>query len=133
MRLVVLLRISYSRLQDILGFLHELTMQIDCIVWNSSIGIVFPEYEVGRLLVVLIHLCAMGFAFLRQVVGGSPISTLVGLTRLYTRSELDMDDARCRTYSVKTRAALPCFLSRKIAQAIVLLLSVLRLGVIECC
>lgn len=132
MRLVVLLGISYSRLQDILGFLHELTMEINCIVWNSAIRIVFAKYKVRGLLVVLLHLCTMGFAFLRQVVGGSPISALVGLTRLFPRSELDADMRTCITYSVKTSASFPALLSRKVAQAVVFLLRILRLGMIEC-
>jgi len=84
MGLVVLLCISYPLLQDVLGLLHKLTMQINCVVGNSAIGIVLSENEIRGLLIVLVHLCAVGFALLRQVVGGSSITALVRLTRLYS-------------------------------------------------
>ena len=68
-------------------------MEINRIVWNSSVGVVLAEDEVGSLLVILVHLSAMGFAFFRQVVCGSSISPLVGLTRLYPRSALGCKSA----------------------------------------
>lgn len=56
--------VSDALLEDILGFLNELTVQIDGVALNPPRCIVLAEDEVGGLLVVLLHHCAMSFALL---------------------------------------------------------------------
>ena len=62
MCLAVRLGIFDTLLQDILGFLHELTVQVDGVGFNPSRGIVLAEDEIGCLLVVLFHHCAVSLA-----------------------------------------------------------------------
>ena len=66
MRLPVLLRISNSLFQYVLGFFDELAVQIDGIPIYPSHGIVLAENIVRRLLVVLFHQLGMSFALLRK-------------------------------------------------------------------
>ncbi|KAL9036654.1 MAG: hypothetical protein Q9180_004174 [Flavoplaca navasiana] len=54
--------ISDPLLENILGLLNELTVQIDGVAFNPPRGIVLAKDEVRGLLVVLIHHCAMSFA-----------------------------------------------------------------------
>ena len=59
MRLSILLCISDPLLQNLLCFFHELPMQINRIVCNSSKRIVLSENIIGGLLIILIHLRCM--------------------------------------------------------------------------
>lgn len=56
--------VSDALLEDILGFLDELTVQIDGVALDPPRRIVLAKDEVGGLLVVLLHHCAMSFALL---------------------------------------------------------------------
>lgn len=57
--------ISDTLLENVLGFFDELTVQIDGVAFNPARGIILAKDEVGGLLVVLIHHCAMSFALFR--------------------------------------------------------------------
>jgi hypothetical protein len=82
MRLPILLRISDSLLQNLLCFLYKLPVQINRIVGNSPLRIIFPKDIIRGLFVILIHLCRMLLPLLRQLMCRSPISALVCLMRL---------------------------------------------------
>jgi hypothetical protein len=88
MRLPILLRISNPLLQYLLRLLHKLSMQINRIIRNPSLGIIFPENIIGSLLVVLIHLRGMLFPLFRKLMRRSAISALVCLVRLSSISVL---------------------------------------------
>ena len=55
MRLPSRLRISYPLFQYLLRLLYELSVKVNRVARNSTLGIVLPEDELGSLLVVLIH------------------------------------------------------------------------------
>lgn len=57
------LSVSDALLENIFGFLDELSMQVNGIAVDPPKSIIFPEDEVGCLLVVLFHHCAMSFPF----------------------------------------------------------------------
>ena len=82
MRLASALRVSYALFEDLFGFLDKLAMQVDRVAIYSAHGIVLPKDEIGGLLVVLLHHCAMALAFFRELVGAGAIATLVSFVCL---------------------------------------------------
>lgn len=86
MRLPILLRISDPLLQNLLCFLYKLSVQINRIVRHSPLRIILPKDIIRGLLVILIHLRRMLLSLLRQLMRRSPISALVCLMRLSSRS-----------------------------------------------
>lgn len=82
MRLAVLARIFDSLLQNILRFLDELTVQIDCVIRDAAIGVILTENEVRGLLVILFHLCAVRLALFGQLLCSCAIAAIVCLARL---------------------------------------------------
>ena len=60
------LRISDSLFHNVLGFLHELAMKVNCVGSYAAFRIVLSKDELGSLFVVLLHLCAMRLALLGQ-------------------------------------------------------------------
>jgi hypothetical protein len=67
-------------LQDILRLLDELTMQINRIGRYAPVGVVLAEDELGRLLVVLVHLATVGLALLGELFRTRAIAALVGFS-----------------------------------------------------
>jgi hypothetical protein len=59
-------RILYSLLQDVLGFLDELTVEVDGVPRDATFGVVLAKDELGRLSIILFHSGAVVFALLRQ-------------------------------------------------------------------
>ena len=57
-------------------------MQVNSISIDSAYSIVLPKYEVGGLLVVLLHHSAMPFPLFGELVGACAISSLVGVVGL---------------------------------------------------
>ena len=106
--------VLYPLLKNILRFLDELPMQIDCVGWDAPLSVVLAEYEFRGLFVVLLHACAVVFAFLREGVRGSAVALCIGLLG-----------------AVEGGAAFASFLSRQIAQAVVFLFGGLGLVVVE--
>lgn len=82
MVLPVCLGISNALLQNILGLLDKLAVQIDGVLSNPPARIVLSEYIFGGLLVVLLHLAAVCLSLLRELFGAGAIAVLVGLLRL---------------------------------------------------
>lgn len=82
-------------LEDILGLLDKLAMQIDRVAVDAAVRVVLAEDELGRLLVVAVHGRAVLLAFLRELVGGGAVAVLVRLVR-----------------AVEARRSLAGFLSR---------------------
>jgi hypothetical protein len=91
-------------------------VQVDRVGGHAPRRIVLPEDEPGRLLVVRVHLPPVLFALLRQRVGRGPVAARVRLLRLG-----------------RTGRALLGFLSRQVAQSVVLSFGLLGLAVVECC
>lgn len=69
--------LSYARLQDVLGFLHKLAMQVDGVGRDTLGRIVLAKDELGCLLVVLFHSHAMLFALVRERFGRRPVTAIV--------------------------------------------------------
>lgn len=82
MRLSCALRVSNPLLQDVLGFLDELSMEIYGVAVDAADGVVFPEDVVGRLLIVLFHHGTMSLAFLGEFVRCCSIASIVRLMGL---------------------------------------------------
>lgn len=78
MRLPRTLRILDPFLKDILGLLHKLAMQIDSISRHPIRRIILAEDKFRSLLVVLLHLCAVVFAFVGELFGGGAVAGVVG-------------------------------------------------------
>lgn len=68
------LGILNALLQDLLRLFDELAMQIDRVRRYAAIGVVLTENVLGRLLVVLLHLAAVGLSLLRKLFGAGAIS-----------------------------------------------------------
>ena len=71
------LRILNPLLKDLLRLLNELSMQINGVRLYTAIGIILPENELRRLLVVLLHLAPMRLALLGEVLGRCAIAARV--------------------------------------------------------
>ena len=69
-------------LEDALGFLHELAMQVDSVAIDLAGRVVLAEDVLGGLPVVVIHPGIVGLALVRELLGGRAISVLVGALRL---------------------------------------------------
>ena len=82
MRLPSRLGISYPLLQYLLGFFHVLSMEVNRVARDSAFGVVLSEYEIGGLLVVLIHHLSVTLALFRQRMGCRAVTALIRLTRL---------------------------------------------------
>lgn len=76
MKMILSMRLGVSNalLQNLLRLLDELSMQIDRIGVNASIGVVLAEDELGRLLVVFLHLATVLLALFRQLFGARTIA-----------------------------------------------------------
>lgn len=83
MRLPMLLGIFNPLFENILRLLDELTVEIYRVRSNPSVRIVLPEYKFRRLLVVLVHFPAVGFAFFGEFFGQSAVSAFVGMAGLF--------------------------------------------------
>lgn len=79
MRLPALLRVANALLENLLCFLDELTVQVDCVGVDFAHGVVFAEDEFGGLLVVLVCFGGVLFALVREVFGACAVAALVGL------------------------------------------------------
>lgn len=66
-------------LQHVLSFFNEQAVQVDGVAVNTALSIVGAEDIVPRLSVVLLHLGGVLLALLRQLVGASTVTGLVGL------------------------------------------------------
>jgi hypothetical protein len=65
--------------ENVFGFLHKLTVQVDRVRCDAAFSIVFAKDELGGLFVIFVHGSAMRFAFFGQLVGGGTVTTIVGL------------------------------------------------------
>jgi hypothetical protein len=104
MKMILPMRFSIfnALLQNILRLLDKLSMQIDRIGLNASIGVVLAEDKFGRLLVVFLHLATVRLALLRQLFGARAIAAgvcFLGLfSRLVSKSTLSLLDAMLRKW-----------------------------------
>lgn len=128
--------------EDLLRLLDKLTVQIDRVGRNSSIGVVLPEDKLGSLLIILLHLATVGLALLGQLLGAGAIAARVGILGLNGVSEVQFP-CRCKcdcnerhfgvAYPSKTLSALGGFLAGEVAEPIVLRLGVAAILVVEGC
>lgn len=81
-RLSALLGVANALLEDLLGFFHELAVQVDGVAVDSAHGVVLAEDELGGLLVVLVGFGCVRLALLRQLLRAAAVAALVGLLRL---------------------------------------------------
>jgi hypothetical protein len=68
-----------SLFQDIFGLFYEQAVEVNGIARDTTLGVVFPEDVVARLIVVLVHFRCVGFAFFRELVGARSIAGFVCL------------------------------------------------------
>lgn len=68
--------------EDLLRLLNELTVQIDRIGRNTSIGVVLSENKLRSLLIVLLHLATVSLSLLGELLGAGAIAVRVGILRL---------------------------------------------------
>jgi hypothetical protein len=85
-RLAVLLGVADALLEDLLGLLDELAVQVDGVAVDFADGVVLAEDELGGLLVVLVGFGGVRLALLRQLFRPGAVAALVGLLGL--RSEM---------------------------------------------
>lgn len=83
MGLPVLSRIFNPLLKDILCLLYKLPVEVNCIVCNPPRRIILAKYEIGRLLIVLIHFRSVRLALLRQLMRLTSIAALICLMCLF--------------------------------------------------
>lgn len=113
-RLPALLRVADALLQDLLGLLHELPVQVDRVAVHLAHGVVLAEDELGRLPVVLVGFGGVLLALLRQLVRLAAVAALVRLL------------GACGEVLV-----LALLFAGEVAQAVVFLLGVAGRAVIE--
>jgi hypothetical protein len=58
------LSIPDASLEDVLGLLDELTVKIDGVTGYPALGVVLPEDELRRLLIVGVLLCSVPLALI---------------------------------------------------------------------
>lgn len=107
----MLLRIPDPRLENLLGFLNELAMQINGVGGNSAIRVVLAEDEVGGLLVVSVHHLSMVLALLRKLMCCRAIASrvcLVGLRNLINLTAIFKGDTNLVHTSRLLIMFLPC-------------------------
>lgn len=85
MTLSMSFRILNPLLQDILRLLDKLSMQINGIRINASIGVVFSKDELGRLFVIFIHLTPVRLAFFREFFRFCAVAAFVSFPGLDSR------------------------------------------------
>ena len=83
MGLAARLGVAYPRLEDVLGLLDELPVQVDRVLGDAALGVVLAEDVLGRLLVVLVHLGPVALALVAQLLRLGAIAALVRLAGLY--------------------------------------------------
>lgn len=82
-------RILDALFQNILSLLNKLSVQINRVVRDAAWRIVFTENELGGLLVVLLHLSAVRFAFLGKLFCACTVAVFVCLFGLYSHISFD--------------------------------------------
>ena len=66
-------------LEDILGLLDELAVQVDGVVVNAARGVILPEDVLARLPVVILHPLAVCLALVAQRLRPRPVPAVVRL------------------------------------------------------
>lgn len=69
-------------LEDALGLLDELAVEIDRVGLDATLGIVFAEDVFGGLLVVVVHLGGVRLALVGELLGSGAIAVFIGLSGL---------------------------------------------------
>ena len=69
-------------LEDVLGLLDELAVQVDGVVVDAAGGVVLPEDVLARLPVVVRHPRPVRLALVAQLLRPRPVPALVRLSRL---------------------------------------------------
>lgn len=122
-------------LQNLLGLLDELPVQIDGVGRDASVGIVLAEDKLRRLSVVFLHFAAVGFALLGELFGARAIAARVCFLGLGSSAHILFDNEIATPepgpYPVEAIPPLRGFLAREVAQPIVLSLGVTALVVVE--
>jgi hypothetical protein len=72
-------------LEDALGLLDELTVQVNAVLLDAPVGVVLAEDELRGLAVVVVHLAIVGLALVGQLLGRGAVAVRVGLSRLRNR------------------------------------------------
>lgn len=99
--------------KHILGFLNEQPVQINSVVLDTAIGVVFAENVVARLTIIFLHFRSVLLSFLGQLVGACAVARFVGLVS-----------------AVEAGATFCCLLAREVTKAIVFCFGIV-VGVIK--
>lgn len=82
-RLASGLGIADARLEDLLGLLDELAVEVDGVVGHAARRVVLAEDVLGRLPVVVVHVGAVPLAFFRLRFGFGMVAAIVRLAGLH--------------------------------------------------
>lgn len=70
---------AHAHLEDALGLLDELAVEVNLVLVDAARGIVGAEDKVGRLLVVGVYLGVVVLALVGELLGGGAVAVAVGL------------------------------------------------------
>jgi len=76
------LGVADALLQNLLGLLDKLSMQVNGVGGDAPVGVVLAENELGRLLVVFFHFATMRLALLGELLCAGAITARIGFLRL---------------------------------------------------
>lgn len=94
MSLTMRLCIFDALLQNLLGLLNELSMQINRVGRYASAGIVLLEDELRRLSIIILHLAPVRLSLLGVLLGAGAITARVRLLGLEKAISRFRDDAK---------------------------------------
>lgn len=85
--LSLLLGVADALVENLLGLLDKLTVQVDGVGGNAPGGVVLPEDVLARAPVILVHQRGVFLALIAQVLGRLAIAALVRPLRLFSFKE----------------------------------------------
>lgn len=144
MGLASCLRVSDASLENILGLLHKLSVQVNRVIGNAVRSVVSAEDVLGRLFVVLLHFGGVLLALVAQLLGFGAVAVMVGTLGLGTNRHVshvrggnNLAVGMAPSYLFKAGIALLSLCSRQVAKTVVLSLRFIRVGLavvrISCC
>jgi hypothetical protein len=88
-RLPASLGIANACLEDVLGLLDELAVEVDGVAGYAALGVVLAEDILGRLLVVGVLLCCVALALVRERLCCCAVAAFIRLVCLRVRVNTD--------------------------------------------
>jgi hypothetical protein len=77
------LGVADALLEDVLGLLDKLAVQVDGVLGDAAGAVVLPEDELRGLLVVLGLFLLVTLAFVRELLSACAVATFIGLVSLH--------------------------------------------------